>query len=276
MNLISPRTIPVPDSLSEDVECIRVFEYSGENELALKVAPIALPGIIFQHYNGKSAIKNFITCTEIIDVVSTSFIYGVGTTHLIMNYKKGPFIAIQVILKPHGLHSIFGIDASTMTDKRIDFDTFTGQDLNSQLLDAQTEGKQITLLTDFLVTQKNQAKTKDILVEKSLALIDENVASVDVKFLVNLLNISERQLEKRFMETVGIPPQSFIRVKRFNEAIRLMKTKKFERLTDVAHALNYYDQSHFIRDLKDFTGITPKSIFEKVDNYHEQGGFSYV
>jgi AraC-like DNA-binding protein len=55
-----------------------------------------------------------------------------------------------------------------------------------------------------------------------------------------------------------------------------MKTKQFERLTDVAQALNFYDQSHFIRDLKEFSGITPKSIFQKVDNFHDQGGFSYV
>ena len=186
------------------------------------------------------------------------------------------FTTIQVIFKPHALRSIFGIDASTITERRIDLNTFAGQDLTSQLLEAPTKKKQIALLTKFLVTQKKQAKTRDGLVEESLALISKHIASIDVKDLVISLNISERQLEKRFVQTVGIPPQSYIRVKRFNEAIRLMKSKKFERLTDVAHALNYYDQSHFIRDLKDFTGITPKSIFQKVDNFHEQGGFSYI
>jgi AraC-like DNA-binding protein len=276
MNPIILRTIPAPESLKKEVECFRIFDYKGEEAFAIKVAPIAVPGIVFQHKNGKSAIKNFITSWGVNASVSMSFIYGAGTTHSIMNYKKGPFTTIQVILKPHALQSIFGIDASTMTDKRIDLNKFSGQDLNSQLLEAQTYKKQIALLTKFLVTQKKQAKTKDVLVEKSLALINKHIASIDVKYLVTALNISERQLEKRFTETVGIPPQSYIRVKRFNEAVRLMKTKKFERLTDVAHALNYYDQSHFIRDLKDFTGITPKSIFQKVDNFHEQGGFSYV
>jgi len=66
---------------------------------------------------------------------------------------------------------------------------------------------------------------------------------------------------------VGLSPQFYIRVKRFSEAIRLMQTGRYERLTDVAHSLNYYDQSHFTRDIKAFSGITPKSLFQKVDDF---------
>jgi AraC-like DNA-binding protein len=46
-----------------------------------------------------------------------------------------------------------------------------------------------------------------------------------------------------------------------------MKTGRFGRLTDVAHALNFYDQSHFIRDIKAFSGVTPKSLSQKVDDF---------
>ncbi|MGF9914018.1 hypothetical protein ABEX47_31630 [Paenibacillus ehimensis] len=44
------------------------------------------------------------------------------------------------------------------------------------------------------------------------------------------LHIPERQFQKRFMQTVGVTPQFYIRVKRFNEAIRLMDTGEYERL----------------------------------------------
>src|SRR5258708_36643646 len=57
--------------------------------------------------------------------------------------------------------------------------------------------------------------------------------------------------------------QLYLRVKRFDEAARLMKTGQFETLIDVAYALNFYDQSHFIRDIKAFSGITPKSLSQK-------------
>lgn len=61
----------------------------------------------------------------------------------------------------------------------------------------------------------------------------ENIRAITVKDLLGHLNISERQFEKRFMQTVGVSPQFYIRVKRFNEAIRLMDTGKYERLSDV-------------------------------------------
>jgi AraC-like DNA-binding protein len=58
---------------------------------------------------------------------------------------------------------------------------------------------------------------------------------------------------------------------------RLIKTRQFARLTDVAAVLNFSDQSHFIRDIKAFSGMTPTSLAQQVDDFHhEQAGYSYV
>src|SRR6266536_192730 len=82
--------------------------------------------------------------------------------------------------------------------------------------------------------------------------------------------------KSRFSQTVGLAPQTYIRVKRFNEAIRLMKMRQYTRLTDIAYALNFHDQSHFIRDIKAFSGLTPKTISQKVENFQDQSGLSYI
>jgi AraC-like DNA-binding protein len=114
-------------------------------------------------------------------------------------------------------------------------------------------------------------------VEESLRLIHTNIGSLHVKDLLEAFHISERQFERRFTQTVGLTPHVYLRVKRFNEALRLIKTRRFERLTDVASALNFSDQSHFIRDIKAFSGMTPTSLSQKVDDfYHEQTGYSFV
>jgi AraC-like DNA-binding protein len=63
----------------------------------------------------------------------------------------------------------------------------------------------------------------------------------------------------------------------FNEAVRLMKTGQFETLTTVAYTLGFHDQSHFIRDIKAFSGITPKCISHKADDFHHgQAGYFYL
>ncbi|MGG0936716.1 helix-turn-helix domain-containing protein [Brevibacillus centrosporus] len=95
--------------------------------------------------------------------------------------------------------------------------------------------------------------------------------------LVAAFHISERQFQKRFARVVGISPQLFIRVRRVNEALRLMHSGWYERLSDVAYTLNYYDQSHFIRDMKSFSWVSPKHIAMKVSEFHSDlAGSSYL
>jgi AraC-like DNA-binding protein len=150
------------------------------------------------------------------------------------------------------------------------------EDLNLQLVEASNNEKRVALLIDFLLAKFNQGQSRDKLVEESLHLIHQNITFIDVRHLLKRLAISERQFERRFSQTVGIAPQAYIRVKRFNEAIRLMKTRQYVKLTDIAYALNFHDQSHFIRDVKALSGLTPRSISQKAENFQDQSGLSYI
>jgi AraC-like DNA-binding protein len=265
---------PSPEILKRDVECFRIINYSGDEGSAIKVSPNGMPGIVFQHSEGQSAIENIALPSRTVSP-PTLFLYGLGTDPSIMNYKKGTYTTVQVIFKPQALNTLLGINALTL-DGYAELNEFSTEDLNLRLLETRTANEQVALLTRFLVTKFERARSRDTLVEESLHLIHRNVSFVTVKDLWNDLNISERQFERRFSQTVGLSPQSYIRVKRFNEAIRLMKQGRFERLTDIAYALNFHDQSHFIRDIKHFSGMTPKDISQKAENFSESGGFSYL
>ncbi len=277
MSSITFTILPAPEILKNDVECFRIAEYTGEEGLAIKVSPNGVPGIVFQQNNGRSAIENIITHSGRTTCPPPLFLYGPGTEPSVMHYKRGSSTTTQVIFKPHALKTLLGINASRLSDGWAELHEFSAEDLHVQLIEANNEQERITLLTSFLVVRFKQAKTRDTLVEESLRFIHTNIGSIHVKYLLEYLHISERQFERRFTQTVGISPQLYIRVKRFNEAIRLIKTRQFERLTDVAYALNFSDQSHFIRDIKEFSGITPKSLSQKVDDFHhDQAGYSYV
>ena len=259
--------VAIPESLQEHVEAITVAKHNGETNMTINVCLNALPGIVFEHNNGRSPIDNITTSSGYRADPPTLFVYGQMTERNIMSYKKEPFTTMTIFLKPHALQTLLGVNASALTNHLVELREFSAGDLNMQLLEARNEQVSLTLLTNFLVSKLRQATTRDRLIEESLRIIHNNVGHVTVKYLLECLNISERQFEKRFSQTVGLSPQFYIRVKRFTEAIRLMKTGHYERLTDVAHALNFYDQSHFIKDIKAFSGITPKSLFQKVDEF---------
>jgi AraC-like DNA-binding protein len=267
--------LPALEILKNDVECLRIAEYNGEEAVAIKVSPNGVPGIVFHLNNGRSALERIITHSGRTSCPPPLFLYGPGIEPSVMHFKSGSSMTMQVIFKPHALKTLLGINASLLSNGWTELHEFWAEDLESQLIEAKNEREWVTLLTSFLLAKFKQAKPRDPLVEESLRLIHQNIGALHVKDLLDSLHISERQFERRFAQTVGLSPHVYIRIKRFNEAIRLIKTRQFERLTDVACALSFSDQSHFIRDIKAFSDMTPKSLSQKLDDfYHDQAGYS--
>jgi AraC-like DNA-binding protein len=277
MNAIQFTILPPPEILKFDVACLRFAKFSGEEGVAIRVSPSGAPGIVFHQNNGRSALEQIVTQSGRKSCPPPLFLYGPGMEPSVMQYSRGSFTTMQVIFRPHALYTLLGMNASRLANEWSSLHEFWPEDLEGQLIEAKNEQERTTLLTSFLVAKLKQAKPRDPLVDESLRLIHHKIGSLHVHDLLDALNISERQFERRFVQTVGLPPHSYIRVKRFQEAIRLIKTRRFERLTDVASALNFSDQSHLIRDFKVFSGMTPKTLARKVDDfYHDLAGYAYV
>jgi len=269
--------VSVPEALKNDVECFMLTRFSGDEGLAINVFSNGIPGIVFHHNAGQPAIENIIMQSGRKFSPPALFLCGPGTESSVMNFRRGSYTVIQAVLKPHALNSLFGINALILKDCALELNQLSTENIDEQLINAHSEQEQVALLTSFLVGKLERAKTRDSLVEESLRLIHNSVGTITVKALLKSLDISERQFERRFCQVVGMPPLAYLRVRRFNEAIRLMKTGQYDTLTEIAHTLKFHDQSHFIRDIKTFTGITPKSLSQKVnDFYHNQAGFSYM
>ncbi|GGD96373.1 hypothetical protein GCM10010911_63860 [Paenibacillus nasutitermitis] len=194
-----------------------------------------------------------------------------------MRFRGTPYTTIQLVLKPHAMYSLFGWDASVHNQGLLFPDQFGAMELEKQLRASNSDEVRIALLNHFLMKKKEHNGKRDELIELILSFIHEHTATVSVKELVAVFSISERQFQKRFTRVVGMPPHLFIRVRRVNKALRMMHSGKYERLSDVAYALNYYDQSHFIRDMKTFSWVSPKHIAMKVSEFHSDlAGSSYL
>jgi AraC-like DNA-binding protein len=75
------------------------------------------------------------------------------------------------------------------------------------------------------------------------------------------LGIGERYLQRLFQNYIGVSPKFFARIVRFSYIFQLIKDES-PTWADVVYEAGYYDQSHFIRNFKAFTGEDPgKYIF---------------
>lgn len=277
MSIITFTVFPPAPPLRRDIECIRLAVHTGTKALTTKTCPNGLPGIVFQMGRDGPAISSISTRSKRAADVPLLFLHGPGAEPSVMQFTAGPFSTIQVAFKPYALYSVFGIDSSTLHGGFWLPQEFGGDRLMNQLILARSAGERISLLSEFLIARLAQGTRRDELVEASLTYIREHIASITVGELAESLNISQRQFEKRFSRVVGMPPKLFIRIKRVNEALHLINAGRYERLSDIAYALNFYDQSHFIREIKTFSWVMPTSIAQKVSEFRQdQTGASYL
>lgn len=70
--------------------------------------------------------------------------------------------------------------------------------------------------------------------------------------------VSQRQLERLFARHLGIPPKMVGRIVRFQGALRSLMADPGCPLGELAAGAGYYDQAHFIRDFRLFSGGVPR------------------
>jgi AraC-like DNA-binding protein len=80
--------------------------------------------------------------------------------------------------------------------------------------------------------------------------------------LAELTGLSDRQLRRRFESAVGYGPKTFQRIVRFQRWLKLTRSTPVEqrKLTDLAAAAGYADQSHLTREVVRLAGRAPAAL----------------
>ncbi len=75
--------------------------------------------------------------------------------------------------------------------------------------------------------------------------------------VATLLGLDRFRFLKLFKHTVGMTPHAWLLRLRLESAVELMKANSEMAMTDVAHAVGFFDQSHFTHAFRHAYGVTP-------------------
>ncbi len=114
--------------------------------------------------------------------------------------------------------------------------------------------QRIKIVEQFLLSQLKEIQT-DKLIMEAVNLIYQSRGTIRIRELNDKLFISQSPFEKRFRKVVGTTPKKFASIVRFNSVLDDLNTKS---LIDICFEYNFFDQAHFIKDFKQFTGDTPE------------------
>ncbi|MFC4636118.1 helix-turn-helix domain-containing protein [Dokdonia ponticola] len=86
--------------------------------------------------------------------------------------------------------------------------------------------------------------------------------SCDLKTIMEATNYSYSTLERHFKRDTGLTPKKFQSLQRYKQAIRELCTTQNADWQHYIEAYGYYDQSHFIKEIKRYTSFTPAQLLQ--------------
>jgi AraC-like DNA-binding protein len=80
--------------------------------------------------------------------------------------------------------------------------------------------------------------------------------------LIKELGVNYKYLERQFLQVIGLPPKVY-GIARFQNVMQALQYAAFQAWPALAMDCGYYDQAHFIKEFKTFTGTTPSEFIAR-------------
>ena len=130
------------------------------------------------------------------------------------------------------------------------------------MYDAPAGIGRVRQMESVLLARLNRARRHDESVVNATALILRAGGCLSIDTLTERIGIGPRRLHRTFNRQVGLSPKTLCRIVRFQHSLRMLERgPNGPEWARIAVECGYYDQSHFIKEFKAFSGKEPTSYF---------------
>ncbi len=176
-------------------------------------------------------------------------------------------LTFTIRFQPTGLNRLWGHSVSELTNEAAATEAYFAGGLASRL--AQLRGQissavdfsaRVALADAFFRREACDARPADVIDGIACALVTgEGFRSIAQ--LSRTAVLSDRRFRDVFHRRTGLSPKRYIQAIRLGEAFDHFNRFPRSSLTEIAHAAGFYDQSHFIREVRNLAGGAPSRVF---------------
>jgi AraC-like DNA-binding protein len=191
-----------------------------------------------------------------------SVISGIRESSRLIDYAKDTS-NLLVIFKEGGASAFFSAPMHELGSISVSLDHLVQRGkvcaLEEELAAADNNNQRILIVERFFLSELKKTQS-DVLVGEAIQKIKLSKGDIKIKELVAGLPISRDPFEKRFRKITGTSPKHFAAITRLKYLIE--NYTDAISFTEAAYSAGYYDQAHFIKDFRAFTGQTPHDFFK--------------
>ncbi|MCG7855515.1 helix-turn-helix domain-containing protein [Flavihumibacter sediminis] len=174
------------------------------------------------------------------------------------------FNYIGVRFLPTMFPQLFKVDASELSNRFEELQMVvpaTSHFIASHFNASQNIGEAKKILDTYFteVLQKSKFDNDPRLYE-AIEIILIRAGVLDIEKDINT-GISYRQLRRLFEFYIGDTPKTFSKVIRFQNILKAKPSKQSLQQNKLFFDVGYYDQAHFIKEFRNFYGVTPGKAF---------------
>jgi AraC-like DNA-binding protein len=241
---------PPCEILRPFIKCYRIID--GQHQMVNRVLPNTSIAIAFRVRGVISyALGDY---SEKLSSVSLS---GLRKSPRLIKYDAAT-TSIIVLFKEGGAAAFFKEPLYELFEKTISLDALIHpSDLSrveEQLADANSNEGRIPVMDKFFLG-KLQKTAPDRMIDAAVGKIRLAGGNLRMKELPQTLYMSTDAFEKRFRKVVGTSPKQFASIVRMSSIVQRVRQK--EKSLDNALDAGFYDQAHFVKAFRAFTGQTP-------------------
>lgn len=167
---------------------------------------------------------------------------------------------------PYGFANFITTPIKDLSDRETPLALLFGdkvaKELEQKIVQASDTKERIAIIEAFLLDALKSKATVDKIVKATIDALVSTGGNTSVNNILKGDLSKRRQLERKFAKQIGLSPKQLGKVIRLQAALKMLLSKKSEKLSNIAYESEYYDQAHFIRDFKEFTGTNPTAFLD--------------
>ena len=193
------------------------------------------------------------------------------TTKTVVVFGDAENIPLRFFIEflPGGANRLLGLNLKDFTDRREPLDLVCPS-LSIGIKNAFEQSQRVAYLSNAIDTLLLTALAEMPGNPRPLSPILKHVSCQStVSTAAEKIGYSERHLQRLITEALGMRYKTFTRLTRINLAMQRMERDPVA-FTKLAHALGYYDQSHFNHDFKAVCGISPTKYYAHMSDFYNE------